>query len=204
MNITRRDISFLDKIMDEHGYNENSSEIITNDEYRNVKFEFNHQISSLFDTNTLINIEFQVFTSFILCILSFIGVLFHTGILLRQYFHTKSFSHRIFIQSLFDSCHLMNILFTHIIVYMKTSTNFNCHCPLSIFFFSLISFGSISFLCLEAFHRYMYLSKTRSIRHRLLAHQFILITSISWLIFNFPKFDFSSIYYFSFSSELTF
>ena len=178
MEITRRDISFLEKIMTEVEYYKNSSEII--------KFDFNHQFSFLFDANTLINREFQVFTSFILCVLGFIGALFHTGILFRRYFH---FSHHIFIQSLFDSFHLINILFTHIIfiiVYMKTST---IDCPLSTFFFSLISFISISFLCLQSFYRYIYLSKEQY--HRLLAHRFILITSISWIILNIPKLDFS-------------
>jgi hypothetical protein len=196
-------------MMSEHDYTENLSEISSrnnsNDEYLNIIFDLqlsnNHQISPLCDEITLISNQFQVFTSLILCIAGLIGALFHIGILIRRYFHTKSFSNHIFIQLLFDSCHLINIVFTHIIViivYIKTSTNINLHCPLSTFFFSLASFGSISFLCLGAFNRYMYLFKKqaqyRSIRHRLLAHRFILITSMSWLILNFPKFNFNDMF----------
>jgi len=189
--------------MVEHSSSKNSSDL--NDEHWNVKFDLDYQIPSLFDVNILISSEFQVFTSLVLCILASIGALFHTGILIRHYFHRKSCSHPIFIQSLFDSCHLINISFTHTIICIKTSTDIDLHCPLSIFFFSLASFGSTSFLCLGAFNQYMYLFKKqtqyRSNRHRLLAHRFILITSISCLILNFPKFDFSDIY-FLFSCEL--
>jgi hypothetical protein len=193
-------------MISEHSYVENSLQIFTNnnsnDGYLNVilnlqLYKYN-RVSSLFGEITLINNQFQIFTSLILCIVGLIGALFHIRILIRRYFHIKSFSHHIFIQSLFDSCHLINILFTHtivIIVYIKTSTNIDLYCPLSTFFFSLASIGSISFLCLGAFNRYMYLFKKqaqyRCIRHRLLAHRFILIASMSWLILNFPKLNFS-------------
>lgn len=183
-------------------YEDNSTEILTNKnsnhEYININIDLqnsnNHQISSLFDDLTLINNQFQVFTSLILCIISFLGAFIYIGIFIRRCFHTKLFSHEIFIQSLFDSCHLINILLTHIIViivYIKTSTNIDLSCPISTFFFSLTSFGSICFLCLGAFNHYMCLWKKqtqyRCIQHRLLAHRFILITLISWIILNFPK-----------------
>jgi len=206
MLMTSRDISFFNKMISEHNYVENSLEILinndSNDRYLNVILNLelykDHRVSSLFDEITLINNQFQVFTSLILCIVGLIGALFHIRILIRRCFYRKSYSHHIFIQSLFDSCHLINILFTHtivIIVYIKTSTNIDLYCPISTFFFSLASIGSISFLCLGAFNRYMYLFKKqaqyRCMRHRLLAHRFILITSISWLILNFPKLNFS-------------
>lgn len=186
--------------MNEHNSTEILSSKNSNDKHLNTMIDLQqsnfHQISSLFDEITLINNQFQVFTSLILCILGLIGILIYIGIFIRRCFHTKSFSREIFIQSLFDSCHLINILFTHIIViivYIKTSTNMNLHCPISTFFFSLASFGSISLLCLEAFNRYMFSWKKqvqyRSIRHRSLAHRFILITSISWFILNFPKLE---------------
>jgi hypothetical protein len=184
---------------------ENSSHIFPNNNSNTKHFNvisdlplYNyHRISSAFDEITLINNNFQVITSIILCIVGLFGLLLHTGVLIQRCFHTKSFSHQIFIQLLFDSCHLINILFTHIIViivYIKTSTNIDLHCPISTFFFSLGSFGSISFLCLGALHRYIYLlrkqSRYRCVRHRLLAHRIILITSMSWLIINFPKLEF--------------
>jgi hypothetical protein len=191
--------------MSEHSHVKNSSHSFV-DNNSNVKYSniivgsqlYNSdRVSSLFDEITLINNNFQVFTSLILCIVVLIGAILHIGILIRLCFHTKSFSHQIFIQSLFDSCHLINILFTHIIViivYIKTSTEIDLHCPLSTFIFSLASFGSISLFCLEACNRYMYLFKKQSqyrcIHHRLLAHRIILITSLSWLIVNCPKFDF--------------
>ena len=189
---------------------ENSSHIFlnnnSNDEYLNIIFGsqlYNyHRVSSLFGEVTLINNKFQVFTSLILCIMGLFGGILHIGILIRRCFYTKSFSHQICIQLLFDSCHLINILFTHIIViivYIKTSTELDLHCPLSTFFFSLASFGSLSLLCLGAINRYIYLFKKqfqyRYIRHRLLAHRIILITSLSWLIINCPKFDLDKIFY---------
>ena len=188
----------------EHSYNENSSEIVTNNNFNeafvNVKFDLrlsdDRRVPALFDDNTFISSQFQVLTSLILCIVGSIAGLLHIGLLIRRYLHTKSFSHQIFIQSLFDSCHLINILFTHmivIIVHIKSSTNFDLHCPLSTFVFSLASFGSIILLCLGAFNRYKYFFRKRGqYRHRrfrFLAHRVILFTAISWLILNFPKFD---------------
>ena len=190
----------------EHSYNQNATEILNNQNLTegslNPVFDIylynDHRLSLLFDEITLINNQFQVFTSLILCIVGLIAALLHIGLLIQRCFSSKSFSHQIFIQSLFDSCHLINILFTHIIViivYIKTSTNLDLHCPLSTFCFSLASFVSISFLCLGAFHRYMYSFKKQTqyqfIRHRLLAHRLILITSITWSILNFPKLNFN-------------
>ncbi|CAF1006349.1 unnamed protein product [Rotaria sordida] len=190
--------------MSEHSHVSNLSHILTKNksknQYLNIIYDkqfYNfHRSSSLMDEITLINNHFQIFISLILCIVSLMGTLLHIEILIQRYFHAKSFSRHSFIQTLFDFCHLINILFTHsiiIIVYIKTSTNVNVYCPLSAIFFSLASFGFISFICLGAFHRYMYLFKKqtqyRCIRHRLLAHRIILITSISWLILNFPKFN---------------
>ncbi|CAF2633851.1 unnamed protein product [Rotaria sp. Silwood2] len=192
--------------MSQHSHVGNSSNILTKNksknQYLNViyskQFYNFHRSSSLIDEITLINNNFQVFISLILCIVSLMGTILHMEILIRRYFHKKPFSHHIFVQTLFDFCHLINILFTHsivIVVYIKTSTNLDLHCPISAFFFSLASFGFISFICLGAFHRYMYLFKKQTqyqcIRHRLLAHRIILITSISWLILNFPKFNFN-------------
>ena len=197
-------------MVSKHSHVENSSQILSNKKlnngYLNVIFDSqhsnHHRASSLFDEVTLISNSFQVFASLVLCIAGLIGALLHLGILIRRCSHTKSLSHHIFIQSLIDSCHLINMLFPHIvviIVYIKTSTNMDVCCPLSTFFFSLASFGSIGFLCLGALNRYMYLfkkqSKYRCIRHRLLAHRIILITSITWLIINFPKFDFQKSFY---------
>lgn len=178
---------------------ENASEIdYSNIAFSNMKFDVTFRHGSFFDGNTLINSRFQVFTSLLLCIVGSIGGLIHLGILIRRYFQIHSFAQRIFIQLLFDCCHLFNIVFTHVIVivvYIKTSTNFEVHCPLSTLFVSFASFASIGFLCLEAFHRYMFLFRKqiqyRSIRHRSMAHRFILITSISWLILHFPKIDFN-------------
>ncbi|CAF1339779.1 unnamed protein product [Adineta steineri] len=158
-------------------------------------FNYN-RYSSSFAEITLINNNFQVITSIILCILGLFTAILYIGILFQRYFQTKSCSRHTIIRFLFDCCHLINILLTHIIiviVYIAQTTNFHLHCPLSTFLFSLASFGSISFLCLGAFNRYKCLFKKQSqyryIRHRLLAHRIILITSLSWLIINFPKLD---------------
>ncbi|CAF0780620.1 unnamed protein product [Rotaria sp. Silwood1] len=190
--------------MSEHTHTSNSSHILSKNkpknQYFNIiydnKFYNFHRSSSLIDEITLINNNFQVFLSIALCIVSLMGIVLHIELLIRRYFHMKSFSRHIFIQTLFDFCHLINILFTHsivIVVYIKTSTNIDIHCPLSAFFFSLASFGFISLICWGAFHQYMYLLKKqtqyRCIHHRLLAHRIILITSMSWLILNFPQFN---------------
>lgn len=185
-------MSSLEKLMQE-----NASEIdYSNKAFSNVKFHVGFRHGSFVDGNTLINSQFQVWTSLLLCIIGSIGGLFHLGILIRRYFQIHSIAKRILIQLLFDCCHLFNIVFTHVIVivvYIRTSTNFEVNCPLSMLFVSLPSFASIAFLCLEAFHRYMFLFRQqihhRTIHHRSMAHRFILITSISWLILHFPKID---------------
>lgn len=157
----------------------------------NDKFDIQFHQTSSFDGNILIHRKFQVFVSLLLCILGSIGGLFHLRIFIQQYLQTKTFAQRFFIQFIFDCCHLLNILLTHLIVlivYIKTSTNFDLYCPLSTLLFSIVSFASISCLCLEGFYRYMFLFRQQS-QYRSLAHRFILITAISWLILHFPKFD---------------
>ena len=163
----------------------NTSQIIVWNEKFDIEFP------QPFDGNILIHSQFQVVASLLLCIVGSIGGLFHLGIFIRRYLQSKTFARRIFIQLLCDCCHLMNFLFTHlivIIVYLRTSTNFDLYCPLSILVFSFVSFVSSSCLCLEGFHRYMCWFRQRS-QYRSLAHRFILITAISWLILHFPRFD---------------
>lgn len=160
-----------------------------------------HRSSILIDEFMLINNNFQVFISVILCVMSFIGTLLHIKILIRRYFRKKPLPHHIFLQTLFDIGHLINILFIHTIIITvnhKTSTTIDLVCPISAFFFSIASFGFISFICLGAFHRYMYFCKKysqyRYTKYRLLAHRILLITTLSWLIFNFPKINFHVIF----------
>lgn len=188
---------YLLDTMSEHNYSGGIRTKYSINEIFDLKLSNEHHFSFLLDEFTLISNQFEIFTSFILCFIGLIAVLFYLGIFIHQYCSRKSFSNKIFIQSLFDLCHLVNILFPHlilIIVYQKTLTKRDQHCPLSTFCFSLVSIISIGFLCLGAFNRYMYFirkqTQYRYFHYRLFAHRLILITSISWLIFHFPKIDF--------------
>ncbi|UJR37590.1 hypothetical protein I4U23_030288 [Adineta vaga] len=176
-------------------FEETSDENILQNDYQ---FAHYHRMLSFFDEDTLINNHFQLFTSILLCIFGIFTGILQIKILFQRYFQTKSFSQQILIRLFFDFCHLINILFTHIIiviVHITQTSNLNLHCPLSTFCFSLASLGSISYLCLGAFYRYMNVFQKESyshyVRHRLTAHRVIFIASISWLIVNCPKFDFN-------------
>ena len=178
-------------------FDENATTNLTKNDPHSAQLDWRphdyHRIFSAFDEDTLINDHFQVFTSVLLCIVGICGALLHIGILLQRCAHTKACSREAVIRLLFDCCHLLNILFTHVIIVAvyatRTASLDHLRCPLSTWVFSLASLGSIGFLCVGAAHQYTSVLEKQSMRHRLSAHRIILIASMSWLIMNFPKID---------------
>ncbi|CAF1118306.1 unnamed protein product [Adineta ricciae] len=163
-----------------------------------LQFSDYRRLLSSFDEDTPISNDFQAFTSVLICAFGMFAGILQWNIILQRHFRNSLFPEKIFIHLFFDSCHLTNIIATHTIILFVYTTQTNDlppYCPLSTFFFSLASFGSLMYLSWGAFWRHMNVYHKefycRYARHRISAHRIILIASTSWLIVNFPKLNFN-------------